>query len=245
MGSRGQEGVLRGGAAAWGAGAHRPTVIPVPKPSLLQAGGMSSSGTFWVLRDAWGPGPGGAGVGADTTSAGGPRWRGAIRPAGHLCPARWEPGSLPRLPDSTHPGPGVAPPHDPSRHPAWWGQGDSSCPQPQSTPTRAGMTRSGARLPLPGGLVTVEAIRFNGTVSGRPASLRRQLGCAGGGRWGTRGGPDVSSAYKRPPGRGLRIEPRARTSPASCPLLAPPRPRPRASAGPSRSWTPSRPRPSW
>lgn len=35
------------------------------------------------------------------------------------------------------------------------------------------------------------------------ASLRRQQageGCEGGGRWGTRGDSDVSSAYKRPPG---------------------------------------------
>lgn len=57
---------------------------------------------------------------------------------------------------------------------------------------------------------TVEAIRFNGTEPSLPhllpASLRRQQageGSEGDGRWGTRRGSDVSSAYKRPPGRGL------------------------------------------
>ena len=69
VGEREQKGTPCGVAATWGAGSYRPMVVPVPKPSLLLAGGMSPSGTFRVLVDAWGPGAG-PGVGTDNTSAG-------------------------------------------------------------------------------------------------------------------------------------------------------------------------------
>uniref|UniRef100_A0A4X1U7X1 Tyrosine 3-monooxygenase n=6 Tax=Sus scrofa TaxID=9823 RepID=A0A4X1U7X1_PIG len=109
-----------------------------------------------------------------------------------------------------------------------WGRG-------HSTPAGAAMIQTEGRPPawVP---ATGDAIRFNGTepflprllLLAHPASLRRQrqerdAEEVGGGRWGTQGGFDVSSAYKRPPGRGLCR--RARTGPRRTmptPSAAPP-----------------------
>lgn len=88
-----------------------------------------------------------------------------------------------------------------------------------------------------------KAIRFNGTeersgplptpVGGREQEVGAED--PGGGAL-----CDVSTAYKK--------WPQAAEAPISlppCPLLAPAPPRPRVSAGPSPSWTPNMPRPSW
>lgn len=132
-----------------------------------------------------------------------------------------------------------------------WAEGPGCTPPCRARPRSPDDSEAGR--PPARGPVTVDAIRFNGiepflggsVLCAHPASLRRQQreGDVKEVEVGDLGGSDVSPAYK-----GRRAEgcgDRARTSPAPCPPPTPPRRRPRASAGPSLSWTPSRPRPSW
>lgn len=136
-------------------------------------------------------------------------------------------------------------------------EGTPAVPSPARQAAGAEMIhRQGRAAPAWTPATVAAAIRFNGTEpclappspAPTPPASRRRLQAGGGrrrggGRWGIRRGCDVSSAYKSRPAEGCGVEPE--TSPAPCPLPTPPRRSPRASAGPSPSWTPSRPRPSW
>lgn len=129
-------------------------------------------------------------------------------------------------------------------------------PSPARHTAGAEMIHKGPAAPA-WALATEAAIRFNGTEPcltppsprAHPASLLQ----AAAGRRGRAaeevggGGPGGAVTSAQPirgrPAEGCGVEPE--TSPAPCPPPTPPRRSPRASAGPSPSWTPSRPRPSW
>lgn len=123
----------------------------------------------------------------------------ATKSQGFVSRARW--GVQNSTPPCTRPSPGSG-----------VGRGAWLHPALRSTPAGARMIQRKGRPPawVP---VTVDAIRFNGTEpfllrlrAPRPPHLPQAAaggGRRGGGRWRTQRGFDVSSAYKRPPGRGL------------------------------------------